>query len=82
MEKCEFAQKEINFLGIFLVKTKFECPTKVQAVVEWLAPRSIIDLRFFLGLANFYWKFIAGFSKRVVALTDLMKNDTKWVWSD
>uniref|UniRef100_A0A3Q7J7Y7 Reverse transcriptase/retrotransposon-derived protein RNase H-like domain-containing protein n=1 Tax=Solanum lycopersicum TaxID=4081 RepID=A0A3Q7J7Y7_SOLLC len=60
MEKCEYAQQEIKFLG------------------HLVTPRHMKDLSSFLGLANYYRKFIAGYSKRAAALTDLLKKDTKW----
>ena len=40
------------------------------------------DLRSFFGLANYYRKFIAGYSKRATTLIDFFKKDTKWVWSE
>ena len=52
-------------------------PKKVQAIVDWQASRHVNYLRSFLGLANYYRKFIAGYSKRAAALTDLLKKDTK-----
>ena len=54
MEKCEFAQKEINFLGHLVSKNQVQMdPKKVQAIVDWQAPRHVKDLRSFLGLANY-----------------------------
>ena len=41
-----------------------------------------IKLRFFLGLANYYRNFIQGYFKKVTPLTDLLKKDKKWVWTD
>ena len=82
MEKCEFAQQEIMFLGHLVSKNQVRMDSKkVQAIVDWQAPRHVKDLRSFLGLANYYRKFIAGYSKKAAALTDLLKKDTKWVWS-
>ena len=73
MEKCEFAQKEIKFLGHLVSKNQVQMdPKKVQAIVDWQAPRHVKDLRSFLGLANYYRKFIAGYSKKAAALTDLL----------
>uniref|UniRef100_A0A3Q7G549 Reverse transcriptase/retrotransposon-derived protein RNase H-like domain-containing protein n=1 Tax=Solanum lycopersicum TaxID=4081 RepID=A0A3Q7G549_SOLLC len=79
MEKCEFAQQEIKFLGHLVSKNNVRMdPKKVQAIVDWQASRHVNYLRSFLGLANYYRKFIAGYSKRAAALSDLLKNDTKW----
>uniref|UniRef100_A0A3Q7EC56 Reverse transcriptase domain-containing protein n=1 Tax=Solanum lycopersicum TaxID=4081 RepID=A0A3Q7EC56_SOLLC len=83
MEKCEFAQQEIKFLGHLVSKNNVRMDhKKVQAIVDWQAPFHVKDLRSFLGLANYYRKFIAGYSKKAAALTDLLKKDTKWVWSE
>ncbi|XP_047270380.1 uncharacterized mitochondrial protein AtMg00860-like [Capsicum annuum] len=57
-------------------------PKKVQAIADWQAPSGIKELRSFLGLSNYYRKFIAGYSKKAAALTDLPKKDVKWVWSE
>uniref|UniRef100_A0A3Q7GPT9 Reverse transcriptase/retrotransposon-derived protein RNase H-like domain-containing protein n=1 Tax=Solanum lycopersicum TaxID=4081 RepID=A0A3Q7GPT9_SOLLC len=82
MEKCEFAQQEIKFLGHLVSKNQVRMdPKKVHAIVDWQAPRHVKDLRSFLGLANYYRKFIACYSKKAASLTDLLKKDAKWVWS-
>lgn len=54
----------------------------MQAIVDWQTPRSVKDLRSFLGLANYYRKFIAGYSKKVAVLTDLLKKNTVWAWTE
>ena len=54
MEKCEFSQHEIKFLGHLVSKNQVRLdPKKVQAIVDWKAPRHVNDLRSFLGLANY-----------------------------
>ena len=55
---------------------------KVHAILNWPSPSKVTELRSFLGLANYYRKFIQGYSKKVAPLTDLLKNDKKWVWTD
>ncbi|KAG8369571.1 hypothetical protein BUALT_Bualt14G0027200 [Buddleja alternifolia] len=54
---------------------------KVRVVAEWTAPSKVADLRSFLGLANYYRKFIKGYLKIVNPLTDLLKKDQKWEWT-
>ncbi|KAL0284600.1 UNVERIFIED_CONTAM: Retrovirus-related Pol polyprotein from transposon.6 [Sesamum angustifolium] len=54
---------------------------KVQAVMDWGIPSKMADLRSFLGLANYYRRFIKGYSKIVNPLTDLLRKDQKWEWT-
>ena len=49
--------------------------------MEWLVPTKVTELRSFLGLANYYRRFIKGYSKRVSPLIDLLKKDNPWDWS-
>lgn len=46
---------------------------KIRAILDWPAPTKVTELRSFLGLANYYRRFIQGYSKKVAALTDLLK---------
>ena len=55
-------------------------PAKVEAVLKWPAPRRIKELQAFLGFANFYRRFIDGFSKRAKPMTALLRKDTPWHW--
>ncbi|KAK3041752.1 hypothetical protein RJ639_000676 [Escallonia herrerae] len=54
---------------------------KVKAIKEWEAPTKVSELRSFLGLANYYRRFIKGYSAKVVPLTDLLKKGKAWEWS-
>lgn len=55
---------------------------KVQAILEWIAPTKMAELRSFLGLANYYCKFVAGYSKQITPLIDLLKKNQSWAWSE
>ncbi|KAL6319624.1 hypothetical protein AAG906_020701 [Vitis piasezkii] len=82
-EKCEFAQEEITFLGHKISAGLIRMDKgKVQAILEWTAPSKVTELRSFLGLANYYRRFIKGYSKTVSPLTDLLKKDKQWDWSE
>ncbi|RVW81922.1 putative mitochondrial protein [Vitis vinifera] len=81
-EKCEFAQEEITFLGHKISAGLIRMDKgKVQAIMEWTVPTKVTELRSFLGLANYYRRFIKGYSKRVSPLTDPLKKDNSWDWS-
>ena len=57
-------------------------PDKIQAILDWPTPKFVKDIRSFLGLAGYYRRFIEGFSKIAKALTDLLKKNKQFVWSD
>ena len=57
-------------------------PEKVKAVSEWKQPTSATEIRSFLGLAGYYRRFIKGFSKIARPMTELLRKDTKFVWSE
>ncbi|KAJ8762646.1 hypothetical protein K2173_010667 [Erythroxylum novogranatense] len=74
MEKCEFSQLEIRFLGHVVSKGQVRMDLKkVKATVEWQAPTTVRELRSFLSLVNYYRQFIVGYSKKATPLTDLLK---------
>lgn len=82
-EKCEFCRQEVMFLGHWISKGHVRMDEKkVKAILDWSAPTKVTELRSFLGLANYYRKFIKGYSKKVSPLTDLLKKDKQWVWSE
>ena len=73
-EKCSFAQESIKFLGHVVERGRIRMDLeKVRAIQEWKAPTNVKELRSFLGLANYYRRFVDGYSRRVTPLTELLK---------
>ena len=56
-------------------------PQKVKAIEDWQSPRNVHEVRSFLGLANYYRKFVKGYSTIAKPLTDLTKKSKKWDWT-
>ena len=55
---------------------------KVKGVLEWPTLKCVKDVQKFLGLANYYCRFIEGFATVVRPLHDLVKKDKKWDWTE
>jgi hypothetical protein len=82
-EKCRFFQNSVDFLGYIVSQDGVSMdPAKVKAILEWHSPKTIKDIQVFLGFANFYRRFIKGYSKITEPLTRLLRKDTKFEWSD
>jgi hypothetical protein len=56
-------------------------PSKVQDVLSWKVPTSVGNIRSFLGLAGYYWRFIEGFLKISKPMTELPEKDKKFKWT-
>jgi hypothetical protein len=49
-------------------------------VVHFSEPRTITNIKFFLGLTRYYWNYVRGDSRLVVLLFELTKKDVDFVW--
>ena len=81
-EKCVFSSPSVEFLGHILEEGRvWADPKKVRAVEEWPRPTDRTQLRRFLGFANFYRRFIRGFSRVAAPLSALTSTTTPFVWT-
>ena len=83
-KKCSFAQSKIKFLGFFVGQRQiYPDPEKVSAIRNFPRPVNKKQLRSFLGLLNFYRKFIPHLSNHIANLTDLLSKGSPNVipWS-
>ncbi|WVZ82042.1 hypothetical protein U9M48_029354 [Paspalum notatum var. saurae] len=74
--KCAF----VGFRGIFVEKGVAVDPSKVKDVLNWKQPKTVTEIRSFLGLAGYYRRFIKDFSKIAKPMTSLTKKNAKFVW--
>src|SRR5882724_1452518 len=82
-DKCEFHVTSCEYLGYMLSpKGLTMAPYKVQIIQDWLEPRKVKDIQSFLGFANFYRRFIFGYSEITVPLTRLTRKGTPWHFTD
>jgi hypothetical protein len=81
LSKCEFWLNEVSFLGHIVSGSGVAVdPSKVDAVSHWETPKSVTEVISFLGLAGYYRRFIEGFSKLALPLTQLTCKGRAFVW--
>jgi len=72
ISKCELWMDEVQFLGhVISARGIVVDLAKVNVMVKWESPKSVTEIRSFVGLVGYYRRFIEGFSKIVVPLTQL-----------
>ncbi|KAK3549488.1 hypothetical protein QTP86_002328 [Hemibagrus guttatus] len=74
-KKCAFHQPSVHFLGYVIDSSGVRMDEgKVAAIRDWPVPTTIKELQRFLGFANFYRRFIRGYSSLTSPLTNLLQN--------
>ena len=72
--KCEFWLAKVNFLGHIVSASGVSIdPEKVEVVMSWERPKSIFEIRSFLGLVGYYKHFIEDFSRLATPMTRLTR---------
>jgi len=80
-EKCVWKVREIGFLGVIMGPEGFQMePEKVEGVTKWPTPQCVKNVQKFLGLANYYRRFVKDFAKIAKPLHQLVRKDEKWRW--
>uniref|UniRef100_A0A1I7W7X9 Integrase catalytic domain-containing protein n=1 Tax=Heterorhabditis bacteriophora TaxID=37862 RepID=A0A1I7W7X9_HETBA len=82
LEKCQFGKAEIKYLGL-IVSSK-ECradPDKVVTIRNFPIPKNIKSVKSFLGICNFFRRFIKNLRIIAQPLNDLLQNNRKFNWS-
>ncbi|SJL16280.1 uncharacterized protein ARMOST_19800 [Armillaria ostoyae] len=79
-EKCEFEVLETEYLGVIISEGSIRMdPIKLAGIAEWPTPTKKKELQSFLGFANFYRRFIKGYSDIVRPMTRLTGKEV-WTW--
>lgn len=74
---------KVAFLGHVVIASGIRVDLKkIEAIVEWKQSKNVFEIRTFLCLVGYYWKFVKGFSLIVSPLTKLLRKNTPFKWSE
>jgi len=80
--KCEFFKECVEFLGHIVSSEGVETEAKkVQTIADWPEPKNVKEVMSFLGLCNYYRRFIKGYSAISVPITNLLRKDREFEWN-
>jgi len=81
LEKCVWKVWKIGFLGVVIGSNGIEMEEeKIDGVLSWPEPKNVKDVRKFLGLTNYYRRFIKDFTRVARPINMLTRKDIKWQW--
>jgi predicted aspartyl protease len=80
--KCHFFQDHIQFLGHQIDRHGMHMmEKKVDGILKWPSPKSLDDVRSYLGTVGYYRKFMQHFSQTAGPLTELLKKESGFHWN-
>ena len=83
LKKCEFVHAQVQYLGYVVGQGVVRPPdSKVEAIKDLSRPTTRREVRRFLGCFGYYRRFLKNFASIVAPLTDLLKKDRKFEWSN
>jgi hypothetical protein len=83
LKKCEFSVKKTTYLGHILQPGKVSMdPIKVESILGWPQPKTIKEVQSFLGLGNYYRRFVTGYLRIAAPLTELTKKENNFQWEN
>lgn len=72
----------VPYLGMIVSHSQISMdPAKLDGIAKWPVPTNLHEVRSFLGFANFYRKFISGYTDIIRPLDQLKKKDQQWEWT-
>jgi hypothetical protein len=82
LSKCEFWISEVLFLGHIIKRDGLVVdPKKVEAILDWNAPKDVRGIKSFIGMVGYYRRFIEGFSKIARPMTALLAKKVEFKWT-
>lgn len=81
LAKCFFVQTKLQCSGhIIFGNGILVDPSKVRMIIEWPTPTSVIEVKSFMGLVGYYYRFVEGLSRSVHPITSLKCRGKKFGW--
>jgi hypothetical protein len=82
-KKCHFGEPKLLFLGHMISEQGVSCdPAKIEVIKNLSPPRTVRQVRRFLGICSYYRRFVAKFAKLAEPLTKLLHKDEPFKWGE
>jgi transposase InsO family protein len=83
LKKCEFHVQETEFLGHWISTEGIHMDqNKIKAILDWPQPRNVKEVQQFIGLVNYYRRFIGGYANIMHSLFALLKKAKEFEWDE
>ena len=81
--KCHLLQRQVGYLGHVVSEDGIQTdPDKTRAVEEWPTPRTVGDVRSFMGLCGYYRRFVPDFATLAKPLVQLTEKNKTFSWGE